>query len=63
MPTSYIPINTGKPLGASLYQGIRMLQEGIAQLLMCQRIAETQIDGSDWSLFEQEFRVTAWTGR
>ena len=62
MPTSYIPINTGKPLGASLYQGIRMIQEGINMLLLCQRIAGMQIDGADHTLFEQEFGLQPGQG-
>lgn len=62
MATTYIPINTGKPLGAALYDGIRQIQRGIAQLLACQAIAATQINGSDYSQFEQEFGLQSTQG-
>jgi len=62
MATTYIPINTGKPLGAALYDGIRQIQRGIAQLLACQAIAATQIDGVNHTVFEQEFGLSTGQG-
>lgn len=62
MATTYIPIDRAKALGAAFYDGLRNLQNGIQQLIELQAIAETQIDGSDFSVMETQFGFQAGQG-
>ena len=37
MATQYLPLDRGKPLGNALYEAVRQLQTGIAQLVSIQQ--------------------------
>lgn len=63
MATTYVPINTGQRLGAQLRNAIDQLQSAKQALSKLLAIANTQVNGSDYSMVETQFGLTTGQGQ
>ena len=63
MATQYLPLDQTKPLGAALFQGVRQLQEGIAQLVAIQQtMVQMLTPSNDTTVIDAAFCVNSGDG-
>jgi hypothetical protein len=62
MASNYLPIDRTKPLGAALYDALRSVQRGIAELQSLQLIMVQQLTGATIAEVELHFGFPAGVG-